>query len=137
MNWTISINPSLLELLHLLLLLEHRHTFPLQPFRNFLPKALDARIEKEQVIEALLEELGDIVDSLLLIKVVQHDYLVFFVLVGVELRDELVCLYAHTWEVQSLSDVVLLVLLGLSQVDKQKICLNTDWKLFSANGDGC
>ena len=51
----LSINPGLLELLHLLLLLESRHTLPLQPFWDFLAKALNARIEKEQVIEALLE----------------------------------------------------------------------------------
>lgn len=102
-----------------------------------MPKALDARIEEEQVIEALLEELSDIVDALLLVEVVQHDDLVFFVFIGVELRDELVCLYADAWEVQSLADVVLFVLLGLSEIDEEEICLNTDWKLLSPNGDGC
>ena len=81
--------------------------------------------------------MGDIVDALLLVEVVQHDDLVFFVLVGVELGDELVCLDADAWEVQGLADVILLVLLGLSEIDEEEICLNADWKLLGPDGDGC
>ena len=81
--------------------------------------------------------MGDIVDAFLLVEVVQHDDLVFFVFVGVELGDELIGLYANSWEVQSLADVVLFVLFGLSEIDEKEIGLNADWKLLSFDGDGC
>lgn len=81
--------------------------------------------------------MGDIVDAFLLVEVVQHDDLVFFVLVCVELGDELIGLYANSWEVQSLADVVLFVLFGLSEIDEKEIGFNTDWKLLSFDSDGC
>lgn len=81
--------------------------------------------------------MGDIVDTFLLIEVVQHDDLVFFVLVGVELGDEFIGLYADAWEVQGLANVVLFVLFGLSEIDEEEICLDTDWKLLSPDSDGC
>ncbi len=77
----------------------------------------------------------DIVDAALLIEVVEDDNLVFLVLVDVELRDELVGLDAGTWEVQRLTDVVLFILLRLTEVHQQKISLNAYRKLLSADGD--
>jgi hypothetical protein len=67
--------------------------------------------------------------------VVQHDYLALLVLVGVELRQELVSLNASAGEVQGLADVKLVVFLGVTQVHQKEIRLNADWELLSADGD--
>lgn len=66
---------------------------------------------------------------------VDYDDLVLLVLVGVELRDELVGFDACPWEVQRLADVVLLVLLRLAKVYQKEIRLNAHRELLGADGD--
>lgn len=78
--------------------------------------------------------MSDVVNAALFIEVVQHDDLVFLVFVGVELGNELVCFNPSSRKVQCLSDVELLVLLGLSKVDEKEIRLNAHGKLLSTNG---
>jgi len=111
-----------------------RHCRTLQPLRHLLPKTLNSRIQQEQIIKALFEQLSNVVNAALFIEVVQDDDLVFLVFVGVELGNELVCFYPCSRKVQCLSDVELLVLLRLSKVDEKEIRLNAHGKLLSANG---
>lgn len=112
-----------------------RHRRALQPLRHLLPKALNSCIKQEQIIKALFEQLSYIVNAALFIEVVHHDDLIFLVFVGVELGNELVCFYPCSRKVQCLSDVELLVLLRLSQIDEKEIRLYAHGKLLSANGD--
>ena len=65
---------------------------------------------------------------------VHHYYLVLLVLVLVKLRNELVSLYMGPWEIQSLANMKLFVLVRLPQVNQQKISLNPHRQLLSFNG---
>jgi hypothetical protein len=68
--------------------------------------------------------------------VVQHDDLVLLVLVAVQLRDEFVGFYTRPREVQGLTDVVLLELLRIAQVQQQEVRIHSHGQLLGLDGDG-
>lgn len=121
-----SINPGFFEFLHFFLFLEKGYTLTLKPLRYFLAEAFNACVKQEYIIVALLEKLGCVVDAWLLIKVVKDDYFALFVLVSIELGYELIGLYADSGEIKGLSDVVIIVVLRVSQVDQQKVSIHSN-----------
>ena len=54
---------------------------------------------------------------------INYDDLAFLVFVVVELGNELISLDMSSWEVQCLSNVILLVFIRLPEIDKKEICL--------------
>jgi hypothetical protein len=122
-----SINPGFFEFLHFFLFLEKGHTLTLKPLRYFLAEAFNACVKQEYIIIALLEKLGCVVNSWLLIEVVENYDFALFVLVSIELRNELISLYANSWKIQGLSDVVVLVVFRVTQIDKQKVSIHSNW----------
>lgn len=126
-----SINPGFFKLLHFFLLLEKGYTLTLEALRYFLAKAFNACVEQEYIIVALLKELGSVVDAGFLIKVVEDYDFTFFVLVSIELRDELISLNADSGEVQGLSNMVVFVVFGVPQIDKQKVSIHANGQLLS------
>lgn len=91
-----SINPGLFEFLNFFLLLESWYALTLEALGYFLTEAFNTCVEKEYVIVSLLEQLRRIVDTRLLVEMIEDYDFALFVLVSVELRDELVSLYAHS-----------------------------------------
>jgi hypothetical protein len=79
--------------------------------------------------------LGYIIDAFLLIEVVEHDDLVLFVLVGIQLRNEFVSFYSYSWKIEGLTNMKLLILLRISQVNQYKISVHTNRELLCFNGD--
>ena len=66
---------------------------------------------------------------------IDHDDFAFFVLVVVKLRDEFISFDVGAWVVQGLSNMILLVVFRLSEIDKEKIGLKAHWQLFCFDGD--
>ena len=58
-----------------------------------------------------------------------------FVLVIVELRDEFVSFDVGSWVVQCFPYMILFIVFRFSEVDQEEIGLETDWQLFSLDGD--
>jgi len=112
-----SINPGFFKLLDFFLLLEMRHALTLEAFRYFLAKALNACVEQEYIIIAFLKELCCVVNTRFLIEMVEDYNFTLFVLVSIELRNELISLNANSREVQSLSDVIVFVVFRVSQIN--------------------
>ena len=65
---------------------------------------------------------------------VDNNDLSFFVLVVVELGDVLISFDVRSWEIQGFFNMILLILVGFSEVDEQEISLETDWQLLSFDG---
>ena len=131
-----SVDSGLLELAHFFLLAKQRDVGAFQSFSDLLPEGFDPTAQQKDVIEAFLVEFVDIPDSFLLVEMVHDDDLVLFVLVGVQLRDELVPFDVGAWEVQRLFYVVLLVFVGFAEVDQHEVGLDAHWQLLGADGHG-
>ena len=109
-----SISPLFLEFFHVFFLLELGYIFSFQPLLNFLSETFDTSIEEEQIIKSFFEKLRNVVNSWLLVVVVNYDDFVFLVFVVVHLRDELISLDVGTREVQGLTNMVFLVFILLT-----------------------
>ena len=131
-----SLKPFLFELLCVFFLGKLRNLFPFKPFGNFLTKSLYSSTEQVDIFEALFCKIVGILDALLLIEVVNDYDFVLLILVVVHLGEELVPVDVGPWEAEGLFDVILLVLLGLSHVQKQELGFDADRKLFGLYGDG-
>lgn len=78
--------PLFLEFFDFFFLLELWYFLSFQPFLNFLAETFDASAEQIKIIISFFIELSSILHAWLLVKVVNDDDLVFFVLVVEQLR---------------------------------------------------
>jgi len=115
----------LLEFSHLLFLFELRNVLPFETLLHLLSETFNSTIEQEKIVVSLFEQLVDIIDSWLFVKVVDNDDFVFLVFVVEHLRDVLISLDVSSWEVQSLSNMIFFVFVRFSQIYQQKICLDS------------
>lgn len=83
---------------------------------NFLSESLDSGTKKIDVVIPFFEHFFRIVNALLLIKMIDNDDFVLFVLIVINLWDEFVPFDVRPRKVKCLSNVVLFVLLWISHI---------------------
>lgn len=65
---------------------------------------------------------------------IHQDDFVFLIFVVEQLGNELISLNVRPGVINCLLNVVLFVFVGLSQVEEEELCIDTDWELFSLDG---
>lgn len=65
---------------------------------------------------------------------IHQDDFVFLIFVVEQLGNELISLNVRPRVINCLLNVVLFVFVGLSQVEEEELCIDTDWELFSLDG---
>jgi len=72
-----------------------------------------------------------VLDAWFFVEMVNDNDLAFLIFIVIELWNELISFDVSSRAVQSLFDVILLVLFGFSKVDQKKISLKAHWQLLS------
>lgn len=125
-----SFNPFFLEFLDFFFLIENWNLFALQSILHFLPEAFDPPAQQVHIVVALLEEVIHVLDSPLLVEMVQNYYFILLVFVLEQLGNDLVLLDAGAREIKGFFNVVLLVLVGVPQVEQQEVGLDAHRQLL-------
>jgi hypothetical protein len=114
-----------------------RYLLTLKPLLDLLSKTFNPSIQQQDIIEALLAKLGDILNSRFLIKMIDNNNFAFFILVAIKLWYVFVSFDMSSWKIECFSDMVLFILFRLSEINQQKISREPNWELLGFDRDRC